>query len=181
VSQETCRWFGRCRAGCLGASPSARGTQGTSGLPPASSEPTLYICITCRRPGEPDEPRPGELLASATSAAAQGSGVVITPVKCLANCNRGTSAAMRANGSWTYIFGGLDESCAAALITGTRMLADAADGILPWRGRPELLKGRLIARVPPLHFVEPFDPPGPMGQAAQDEDSDLSPPTASVP
>jgi predicted metal-binding protein len=121
------------------------------------------------------------LLAIATSAAARGSGVNIARVKCLANCNRGASAAMRANGSWTYIFGGLDESCAAALITGTRMLADAADGILPWRGRPELLKGRLIARVPPLQFVEPFDSPGPAGQAAQDEESDLSPPTASVP
>jgi predicted metal-binding protein len=123
-------------------------------LPPASSEPTLLICVTCRRAGEPDEPRPGELLAAASVAAAQASGVAVARVKCLANCNRGTSAAMRANGSWTYIFGGLDESCAGALITGTRMLADAADGILPWRGRPELLKGRLIARVPPLHFIE---------------------------
>jgi predicted metal-binding protein len=123
-------------------------------LPPTSSEPTLYICVTCRRAGEPDEPRPGELLATVTSAAAQGSGVNITRVKCLANCDRGASAAMRANGSWTYIFGGLDASCAGALITGTRMLAEAGDGILPWRGRPELLKGRLIARVPPLQFVE---------------------------
>ena len=123
-------------------------------MPPTSSEPTLYICVTCRRAGEPDEPRPGELLAIAASAAAQGSGVNVTRVKCLANCNRAASAAMRANGSWTYIFGELDASCAGALITGTRMLADAADGILPWRGRPELLKGRLIARVPPLDFIE---------------------------
>jgi predicted metal-binding protein len=123
-------------------------------LPPGSSDPTLYVCTTCRRGGEPDEPRPGELLAAATLSAAQGSGVAVTRVKCLANCNRGLSAAMRANGSWTYIFGGLDESCAAALITGTRMLADAADGILPWRGRPELLKGRLVARVPPIDFIE---------------------------
>jgi predicted metal-binding protein len=94
------------------------------------------------------------LLAAATSAAARGSGVAITRVKCLANCNRGASAAMRANGSWTYIFGELDQSCGHALIEGVRMLADAADGILPWRGRPEVLKGRLIARVPPLDFVE---------------------------
>ncbi len=147
---------------------------------PPSSEPTLYICITCRRAGEADGPRPGELLADATLTAAQGSGVAVTRVKCLANCNRGASAAMRASGSWTYIFGGLDESCAGALITGTRMLADAPDGILPWRGRPELLKGRLVARVPPLDFVESFDTPGPLGQAAQDEGSDLSPPTEPV-
>jgi predicted metal-binding protein len=123
-------------------------------LPPTSSEPTLYICVTCRRAGEADEPRLGESLASATLSAAQGSGVAVTRVKCLANCNRSASAAMRANGSWTYIFGGLDENCADALITGTKMLADSADGILPWRGRPELLKGRLIARVPPLDFIE---------------------------
>ena len=123
-------------------------------MPPISSEPTLYICVTCRRAGEPDEPRPGELLAIATSTAAQGSTVNVTRVKCLANCNRAASAAMRANGSWTYIFGELDANCAGALITGTRMLAEAADGILPWRGRPELLKGRLIARVPPLDFIE---------------------------
>jgi predicted metal-binding protein len=97
------------------------------------------------------------LLAAASSAAAQGSGVAIARVKCLANCNRGASAAMRANGSWTYIFGELDPTCAGALITGTQMLADATDGILPWRGRPEALKGRLIARVPPLHFVEELE------------------------
>ena len=85
-------------------------------MPPASSEPTLYICITCRRAGEADEPRPGELLAVASCEAAQGSGVAVTRVKCLANCNRGASAAIRANGSWTYIFGGLDQSCGQALI-----------------------------------------------------------------
>jgi predicted metal-binding protein len=37
------------------------------------------------------------------------------------------------------------------------MLARAADGILPWRGRPERLKRGLIARIPPIEFVE-IDP-----------------------
>ena len=61
-------------------------------------------------------------------------------MRCLANCTRGPSAAMRCNGSWTYVFGGLDERCAGALIEGARLLAGAADGILPWRGRPAPLK-----------------------------------------
>ncbi len=61
---------------------------------------------------------------------------------------------MRCNGSWTYVFGGLDEQNAGALIEGARLLADAADGILPWRGRPDILKRGLIARVPPLDFSE---------------------------
>lgn len=119
-----------------------------------SAAPTIYICVTCRRAGEPDEPRPGALLAAATAVAAQGGSVEVKRVKCLANCTRGASAAMRANGSWTYIFGGLDHACGPALIEGARLLAGAPDGILPWRGRPEVLKRGLIARIPPLEFIE---------------------------
>ena len=126
-----------------------------------STAPTIYVCVTCRRAGEPEEPRPGALLAAATSTAAQGSGVTVQRVKCLANCTRGASAAMRANGSWTYIFGGLDPTCGGALIDGARLLAKAPDGILPWRGRPEVLKRGLIARMPPIGFIEERDEPGP--------------------
>jgi predicted metal-binding protein len=122
-------------------------------LPP-SSAPTIYVCITCRRAGEPDEPRPGALLATATAAAAEGSVVEVKRVVCLANCTRGASAAMRANGSWTYVFGGLDPSCATALIDGARLLASASDGLMPWRGRPEPLKRGLVARMPPINFSE---------------------------
>jgi predicted metal-binding protein len=114
----------------------------------------IYVCITCRRVGEPDEPRPGALLAATTAAAAQGSGVEVKRVACLANCTRGASAAMRANGSWTYVFGGLDPGCGAALIDGARLLAEAPDGLMPWSGRPEPLKRGLIARMPPLNFTE---------------------------
>ncbi len=124
--------------------------------PPERDGPTIYVCITCRRAGEPErEARPGALLAAATVAAAHGTEVLVRRVRCLANCNRGPSAAMRCNGSWTYVFGGLDEGTAApALIDGARLLAGAPDGILPWRGRPEPLKRGLIARIPPLDFQE---------------------------
>jgi predicted metal-binding protein len=44
---------------------------------------------------------------------------------------------------------GLDGPC---LVVGARLLAGAADGIMPWRGRPEPLKRGLIARVPPVSF-----------------------------
>jgi len=120
--------------------------------------PTIYVCITCKRAGEPDsEPRPGALLAAATERAAAGTGVDVRRLRCLANCTRGPSAAMRCNGSWTYVFGGLDATCADALIEGARLLAGATDGILPWRGRPEILKRGLIARVPPIDFFEGTD------------------------
>jgi predicted metal-binding protein len=117
--------------------------------------PIIYVCITCRHADEPDSvPTPGAMLAAATARAAAGTDVQVRPLRCLANCSRGPSAAMRCNGSWTYVFGGLDVTCAEALIEGARMLARAADGILPWRGRPERLKRGLITRVPPIDFHE---------------------------
>ena len=127
----------------------------TSDAPAASNAPTIYVCTTCRPPGEPDSAvRPGAILATATVAAAAGTEVDVRPMRCLGNCSRGASAALRANSSWTYVFGGLDASCAEALIEGARLLAGAADGILPWRGRPEKLKRGMIARIPPLGFQE---------------------------
>jgi predicted metal-binding protein len=124
----------------------------------AVAAPIVYVCITCRRVGDADsEPRPGAILAAAAEQAAAGTEVEVRRLRCLANCTRGPSAAMRCNGSWTYVFGGLDVDCADALIVGARLLARAADGILPWRGRPERLKRGLIARVPPIGFEE-IDP-----------------------
>jgi predicted metal-binding protein len=74
-------------------------------------------------------------------------------VKCLANCNRGLSAAVRRNHAWTYVFGGLDPvNGPAALVEGARLFSHAADGVMPWRGRPEALKRGLIARTPPVDF-----------------------------
>jgi predicted metal-binding protein len=121
----------------------------------ASAAPIIYVCITCRPAGEPDSlVRPGAVLAAATARAAAGTEVEVRPMRCLANCTRGPSAALRCNGSWTYVFGGLDAACASALVEGARLLARAADGILPWRERPAALKRGLIARVPPIGFHE---------------------------
>jgi len=120
----------------------------------ALTAPTVYVCITCRHEGAPEaDPRPGVLLAKAVSKAAAGTGVSVCEVQCLANCSRSLSAALRCDGSWTYVFGGLDErEDAEALVEGVRLLADAPNGILPWRGRPDILKRGLIARVPPIDF-----------------------------
>jgi predicted metal-binding protein len=134
---------------------SDKATEPTASGRAAAHRPTIYVCITCRGPdGLVRDPLPGQLVATATVQAAHHANVEVRPVRCLANCSRGPSAALRANGSWTYIFGGLDAACAPALITGAQMLAAAADGILPWRGRPEVLKRGLIARIPPLGFEE---------------------------
>jgi predicted metal-binding protein len=117
---------------------------------------TIYVCITCRRQGEPEEgPAPGLRLAEATLCVAEGTGVAVRRVRCLANCNRGLSAAIRRDGAWTYVFGGLDpDRDAAALVEGALLFGGTRDPIMPWRGRPEVLKRGLIARVPPIDFEE---------------------------
>jgi predicted metal-binding protein len=126
---------------------------------PSNHAPTIYVCTTCKRQGHQDsepetDPRPGALLAAATERAADGTNVIVRRLACLANCTRGPSAALRCNGSWTYVFGGLDAANAQDLVDGARLLATAANGILPWRGRPDILKRGLIARVPPIDFNE---------------------------
>jgi len=122
----------------------------------ATASTTIYVCITCRRAGDPEDGvRPGLLLAHATARAAEGTGVTVRQVRCLANCTRALSAAVRCDEAWTYVFGGLDaDTDAVALIEGARLLARAEDGVMPWRGRPEILKRGLIARVPPIDFEE---------------------------
>jgi predicted metal-binding protein len=117
---------------------------------------TIYVCITCRRAGDPEEgARPGLLLARETAREAAGSGVTVRQIRCLANCDRACSAAIRRDGAWTYVFGGLcPGKDAAALIEGAKLFSRAEDGLMPWRGRPEMLKRGLIARVPPIDFVE---------------------------
>ena len=131
--------------------------QKTSGAAPdaGAAVATIYVCMTCRGPGGVErDPLPGALVMATTAAAAHGTGIAVRPIRCLANCSRGPSAAMRTNGSWTYVFGGLDAACAPALVIGARMLTQALDGILPWRGRPDVLKRGLCARTPPLDFKE---------------------------
>ena len=120
----------------------------------------IYVCTTCRRPDDPaDHPRPGAAFAVATMHAAENSEIAVQPVRCLSNCKRGCTAVMRradpSAPAWTYVFGNLDPAAdAQALIDGARLLAASADGLMPWRGRPEPLKRGLIARIPPFDFSE---------------------------
>ena len=120
----------------------------------------IYVCTTCRRPDDPEDyPRPGAVLAAATIRAAENSGIAVEPLRCLANCKRGCTAVLRRTDpsapAWTYVFGHLDPAAdAQALVQGAKLLAGSADGLMPWRGRPDALKRGLIARVPPLDFTE---------------------------
>jgi len=116
---------------------------------------TVLVCITCRAASDPpgSVPRGPDLAIATLAAAGTSSDVRVIQVRCLANCNRGLSAALRRDGAWTYVFGHLDpERDGPALIDGARLLSRSTDGLLPWKERPEALKRGLIARVPPQTF-----------------------------
>jgi predicted metal-binding protein len=118
-----------------------------------ASDVVIFICTTCKREGEAaDAPRAGALLFDAAVAA--GGAHRVEPVKCLANCKRGLSAAVVRAGGWSYVFGGLAiEGAAEALQTGAVLLAGSPDGVMPWQGRPELLKRGMVARLPPIDLI----------------------------
>ncbi len=111
---------------------------------------TVVVCSTCKQEGKVVGP---DLLSAARAAAP--SAVEVRSVRCLANCSRGPSALVRAEGGWTYLFGQLDPAKdGPALVAGAELLADSGDGLMPWRGRPEVLKRCMLARVPPIDFPE---------------------------
>lgn len=112
---------------------------------------TVMVCVACRNAANTGDHPAGEALFAATAAASQRTPAVrVMPVRCLGNCNRSLSAAIRKANSWTYVYGDLDAAKdGPELVRGALLLGDTVDGLMPWKGRPEALKKGLIARVPP--------------------------------
>ena len=75
----------------------------------AATSMTIYVCITCRRAGDPEDGvRPGLAACARDRARGRRQRRHRAAGACLANCKRGLSAAIRRDGAWTYVFGGLD-------------------------------------------------------------------------
>lgn len=134
----------------LSDDPSAEGTAPAGGREPAANRVTVLVCSSCRdADGSDGRPRPGETLAERLHTLAAGA-FPVEPVECLGNCKRRLSAALVTPDAWTYVFGDLGPDSGADLLAGASLLAASADGLLPWRGRPDALKRGLVARIPPL-------------------------------
>ncbi len=130
-------------------------TDSASRLAPTTvSAVTVVVCHSCRGPDGPaDFPRPGSRLADDTRRAAQATDVRVRSVGCLGNCKRGMSAAILCEGSWSYMFGWLNEESGDDLVAGAQLMASSQDGFMPFRARPEALKRGLIARIPTLDHL----------------------------
>ena len=113
---------------------------------------TLHVCITCRAGqtlGE-GETAPGARLHAAILQAGAPPDVAVVPVECLSACSQGCSVALSAPGRWSYVYGRLSETHAGDIVAGAAAYAASADGIVPWRTRPEIFRKQSLARLPPI-------------------------------
>jgi predicted metal-binding protein len=116
----------------------------------------LHVCVTCRQAGGPDDKdlRPGAVLYRAlTEALAEpdAPSVRVEPVECLSVCKRPCTIAVSGPGRWTYIYGDLNpDASVETILDGLRRYAATADGLVPWRERPEAFRKGVVARIPPL-------------------------------
>jgi predicted metal-binding protein len=116
---------------------------------------TLVVCTTCRRTDAADDPRCGARMHAALAALPLPEGVTLRPVECLSACGNGCSVALQAPGKWSYVYGRMDPAQdAPAILEGAALYAASADGIVPWRARPEIFRKQSLARVPPLELPD---------------------------
>ncbi|RVU16624.1 DUF1636 family protein [Methylobacterium oryzihabitans] len=121
---------------------------------------TLYVCTTCRMADDPaDGPRAGRRLFDALgeALAAAPAPVRLEPVECLSVCKRPCTVAVASPGRWTYVYGDFAAAPDAArtILDGLGLYADAPDGLVPWRARPEAFRKGVVARIPPAAAPPP--------------------------
>lgn len=118
----------------------------------------VLVCVKCRK-GQAipqDDRRPGQLLFDDLSQRDLPDGVQIHAVECLQNCEAGCTVALRGGNRWTYVYGGLDEVADIdTLVDGATRYHATADGLIPWRERPEHFKRNCVARIPPITSAAP--------------------------
>lgn len=129
-------------------------------LPDAAAPMLLYVCVTCR---DADHvvgqvaPCAGARLFTALSAAPADPAVTLVPVECLSSCKRTCAVSFAAPGKWTYVYGDLPaEAAAETVLRGARLYAEAPDGLIPWKLRPDALKKGALARVPATPAGKPL-------------------------
>jgi predicted metal-binding protein len=143
--------------------PAFESTTRLSGVKPGSST-VVSVCTTCRSspPGE-DLPSGKLLLAALVPVLLdQAPDVTVRPVQCLGVCKRPATIAVSAPQGYTFVFGDLGpQDGAAAIAAFARSYAQTDHGFVPWTARPELLRTRLVARIPSALWSPPDGrPPG---------------------
>jgi len=127
---------------------------------------TIFVCTSCasaHRTKQAIRRSGGERLLEQLQSLHQNSplpeGFSIRPTECLGACERDCTVALSAAGKHTYLFGSLPvddeqlESTASAVINCANQYHAKSDGTISYIKCPELLKKRVLAKIPPVSEV----------------------------
>ena len=130
-----------------------RGTLGVTQIdsyPSSDTATVVYVCTTCRVEGDGPVRVGARLLAALQDAAEGSSDLSVVAVECLSVCKRPCTVAFAAPGKWTYVYGDLPpDTSAPVILEGARLYNETADGLIPWKLRPDALKKGVVSRIPP--------------------------------
>lgn len=117
---------------------------------------TLFVCETCGfDSGNPDATRPGELFARVLEQQLVQQPLPqfeLKRVKCLMACKRSCNVHLRAPGKLGYVIGDFsaDAESAETLLDYCGKYQLSETGQVPFSTWPPKIKGKFVARVPPL-------------------------------
>ncbi len=125
------------------------------------SEHILFVCTTCaskyqdgKKVGESGGERLMQQMQISAQAWELASEFSIEPVQCLSTCSQACAIAFMGSNKLTYLFGNLPVDETQIEITATTVLECAGQyyenpqGLLSYKERPELLKNKVMARIP---------------------------------
>jgi predicted metal-binding protein len=125
----------------------------TNAETPGSTEAgsvTIHVCVTCRKAAGSEE-RPGAELFRTLAAGSNPHGFRVEAVECLSVCKRPCTVAVSSPGPLDLcVWRPRPATAADTILAGAALYARTADGIVPWRERPEALRKGVVARIPPF-------------------------------
>jgi predicted metal-binding protein len=110
----------------------------------------VSVCTTCRLASD-EATRIGARMLEALRPVMQANApdVKVRAVQCLGVCKRPATVAVSAADGYTFVFGDLEpQSAPAAIASFVQSYRGVDYGFVPWIERPELLRSRLVARIP---------------------------------
>ena len=122
----------------------------------ASPAATVLVCVTCKS----EQGQVGAALHGALLARLDNEAIALRAVECLSVCKRPLTVALSGGSRFGYVIGDLDPALHLEdVVTGARAYAATADGLVPWRQRPQTFRKGVIARLPPIGFKQPEKTP----------------------
>jgi predicted metal-binding protein len=114
----------------------------------------VSVCTTCRLTSD-EATRIGARMLDAMRPVlqAQAPEVQVRAVQCLGVCKRPATIAVSAPDGYTFVFGDLEPESGAAAVAAFALSYSKGDyGFVRWAERPELLRSRLVARIPSVKW-----------------------------